>query len=353
MGLAPAGPHPLLRDCGEGVKNTILNARAPSTRLQYENKWKTFSNWCAHGNHDPVHCSVPTALEFLQSLLDGGRSPSTLRVYVAAISCQHTHFEGVTLGSHKLVSLFLKGAARLRPPRTPRAPAWDLPLVLDALSLPPFEPLAQAGLRWLSIKTAFLLAITTAKRVGELHALSVSNSCLRWNSDDSGVTLWPNTAFLPKVLSRTYLNQPIQLARFNPPPEEGAGEVRPSCPVRALKAYVEATASIRRSDQLFVCYGGPKKGCALSKQRLSHWIVDAIADAYRISKHPPPSGVRCHSTRSIATSWAALRGVPLEAICAAASWASPGTFSRFYRVNVATPHPLGVVLWPSSSASTQ
>ena len=55
--------------------------------------------------------------------------------------------------------------------------------MLDALCLPPFEPLAQAELKWVSIKTAFLLAIASAKRVGELHALSVCDSCLRWNSD--------------------------------------------------------------------------------------------------------------------------------------------------------------------------
>ncbi|KAF3856720.1 hypothetical protein F7725_017443, partial [Dissostichus mawsoni] len=29
-------------------------------------------------NEDPVHCSVPTTLEFLQSLLDDGRCPATV-----------------------------------------------------------------------------------------------------------------------------------------------------------------------------------------------------------------------------------------------------------------------------------
>ncbi|KAK0135107.1 hypothetical protein N1851_029077 [Merluccius polli] len=147
---------------------------------------------------DPVHCAIPKVLEFLQSLLEGGRSPATLRVYVAAISSRHARVDGNTVGCHRLVSLFLKGALRLRPPQAQRAPVWDLPLVLDALCLPPFEPLAQAELKWVSAKTAFLLAITSARRVGELHALSVSESCLRWNSDGSGVTLWPNAAFLPK-----------------------------------------------------------------------------------------------------------------------------------------------------------
>ena len=192
----------------------------------------------------------------------------------------------------------------------------------------------------MSVETAFLLAITSAKRVGELHALSGSDLCLRWNSHGSGVTLWLNTASLPKVLLLSNLNRPIHLAQFIPP----AGEERLGllCPVRALRAYITSTTSIRRSEQLFVCYGGPKKGCALSKQRLSHWIVDVITQAYKHSGRPLPSGVRCHSTRAVSTSWAALRGVPLGDICDAASWASPTTFSRFYWVNVATPPPIGL-----------
>ncbi|KAK0139592.1 hypothetical protein N1851_023527 [Merluccius polli] len=317
----------------------------------YENRWKLFSDWCNGKAADPVRCPVAIVLEFLQSLLDSGRSHSTLRVYVAAISSRHEGVDGATVGCRRLVSLFLRGALRLRPPRTLRAPAWDLPLVLEAMSLPPFEPLTQVGLKWLSMKVAFLLAITSAKRVGELQAPSVAETCLRWNPDGSGVVLWPNVAFLPKVHSRTHLNQPIRLARFDSPSEEGRSELL--CPVRALRAYIAATAGIRQSEQLFVRHSGPNRGCALSKQRLSHWVVDAIMHAYGASGRPPPSGVRCHSTRSVATSWAALRGVPLEAICAAASWATPGTFTRFYRVNVADHCPMAAVLRPSSADSKE
>ncbi len=350
--LAAGGPEPLLNSCAEPVRRTILNARAPSTRLQYENRWKLFSAWCIDRDEDPVHCSVPTVLDFLQSLLDEGRSYSTLKVYVAAISCGHVRVDNCSVGRHGLVSLFLKGAQRLRPPRAMRVPTWDLPLVLDALCRPPFEPVAQAELKWVTWKAAFLLAVSSAKRVSELHALSVSDSCLRWHPDGSGVTLWPNTAFLSKVLSHAHLNQPIRLARFDPSPEEQGGEPELLCPVRILRAYTAATAAIRRSDQLFLCYGGHNRGCAVSKQRLSHWVVNVIAQAYRASGRPPPAGVRCHSTRGIAASWAALKGVSLEDICAAASWASPNTFTRFYRVNVAAPHPLAVVLRPGASEAT-
>lgn len=108
------------------------------------------------------------------------------------------------------------------------------------------------------------------------------------------------------------------------------------------------TAAIRKTDALFVCYGGHVKGCAVSKQRLAHWVVDAILQAYKSRGLCPPK-VTCHSTRSMSTSWAALRGVPLNDICAAATWASSCTFARFYRVNVATPPSVASVVLSASS----
>ena len=71
----------------------------------------------------------------------------------------------------------------------PAVPSWDLDVVLGALNSPPFEPLGGADLKWLSIKTAFLLAVTSARRVSELHALSVHDDCCWFSSDGSSVVL--------------------------------------------------------------------------------------------------------------------------------------------------------------------
>lgn len=96
--------------------------------------------------------------------------------------------------------------------------------------------------------------------------------------------------------------------------------------MRTLRAWVQATACIQRSEQLFVIYGRAKKGCALSKQHLYHWAVDAIAYAYSAAGLAVPSEVKCHSTRSVSMSWAILRGVALEDISAMALWASLAHF---------------------------
>ncbi|KAK0155756.1 hypothetical protein N1851_001749 [Merluccius polli] len=57
---------------------------------------------------------------------------------------------------------------------------------------------------------------------------------------------------------------------------------------------------------LFVCHGGHRRGHALSKQRLSNWIVEAISEAYKAKGLPVPFNVKC--TRSVSTSWNGIEG---------------------------------------------
>lgn len=76
---------------------------------------------------------------------------------------------------------------------------------------------------WLSLELAFLLSVASAKHVGVLHALSVSESC--WLPEYSGVVLWPNSAFLPKVVLPQFVSPLIWLP-FN-------------CPLSTLKSMGE------------------------------------------------------------------------------------------------------------------
>ncbi len=164
VGMAPAEPVPQQLD--DAVRETLNNARAPSTRANYAIKWRIFSEWCLGTDVDTITCSVPLVLRFLQFQLDQGKVASTIKVYASSISAFHGRVDGQAVGRHPLVCQFLKGVRRLCPNRTLRAPSWDLPLVLDSLTKPPYEPLANTDLKALSLKTAFLLAIYSAKRVG-------------------------------------------------------------------------------------------------------------------------------------------------------------------------------------------
>jgi hypothetical protein len=50
----------------------------------------------------------------------------------------------------------------------------------------------------LTYKCCFLLALATGRRRSELHALSVSESCIRFAADKSSVTFLTDPAFLAK-----------------------------------------------------------------------------------------------------------------------------------------------------------
>ncbi len=75
-----------------------------------------------------------------------------------------------------------------------------------------------------------------------------------------------------------------------------------------LKLYVDHIAQWRGSDQLFVCIGAKNKGTAITKQRMFHWIVEAISMEYEMRGLTLPLGVRAHSTRAMASSQALFKG---------------------------------------------
>ena len=82
-------------------------------------------------------------------------------------------FQLPELSSHLVLRDLLR-SFRLAAPFRP--PAWDLAAVLTYLNSAVFEPLRVASLQNLTKKALFLLALATAKCVGELQALSRSVS---------------------------------------------------------------------------------------------------------------------------------------------------------------------------------
>ncbi len=213
---------------------------------------------------------------------------------MAAIAAHHAHVGEQSLGRNLLVTRFLRGTRRLRPLVRPRMPSWDLDVVLEALSKAPFEPLEEVSLRFLTIKTAFLLAISSLKRVSDLQALSVAPSCLEFVPVILRAILYPRPGYVPKVPS--VVPRPVVLQAFCHPLFRDPDQEKLNC----VCPCVHRAALWRKSDQLFVCYGPYKKGLPANKQTLSRWIVDAITTSYESSGLPSPLGVRAHSTRGMA-----------------------------------------------------
>ncbi|KAL0174646.1 hypothetical protein M9458_030614, partial [Cirrhinus mrigala] len=330
--VAPGWDAADLAGLPQAVVDTITQARAPSMRQAYALKGGLFVDWCSFRREDPQRCSIGVVLAFLQEGLERWLSPSTLKVYFAAIAAYHNAVDSRSLGKHHLVTRFLKGARGLNPPRPHLFPSWDLSVVLLGLRRAPFEPLGSVELKFLSLKTVLLTALASIKRVGDLQAFSVNEACLEFGPADSHVILRPRPGYVPKVPTTPFRDQVMNLQAL--PSEEADLALALLCPVRALRIYVDCTRAFRRSEQLFVCFGGQQKGNAVSKQRLAHWVVDAITLAYESQGEPCPLRGRAHSTRSVASSSALAHGASLADIYRAVGWATLNTFARFNNLRV-------------------
>ena len=85
------------------------------------------------------------------------------------------------------------------PVREVRPPSWDLSKVLSFLRSSPFEPLSTVSLRDITRKTLFLIALATAKRVGELQALP---RLVSFSSSAAGLSYVPE--FVAKTETATH-----------------------------------------------------------------------------------------------------------------------------------------------------
>ncbi len=141
-----------------------------------------------------------------------------LEGFVTSITAYHASLDGQSVGRKPLVTRFLRGALRLRlrPSVRSRVPPWYLAVVLEALYRHPFEPIEEISDHHLTLKTTFLLAISSLKRLGDLQALSVAPYHLHFVPSMAKAFLYLRTGYVAKVPSSA--PQPIVLQPFCPPP---------------------------------------------------------------------------------------------------------------------------------------
>jgi len=206
------------------------------------------------------------------------------------------------------------------------------------LKKPPFEPMESSSLQYLTWKTVFLVAVASAKRASELHALCHSSPYLQFQANE--VTLFTNIKFIPKVNKQFHVMAPINLPALH---NDSDPSIHLLCVRRALKLYVDRVKHHRQADtkQLFLAYGRKVRGQAISKQRISKWLVETVSFAYTSIGQVPPEGIKGHQTRSQATSWAEMAGVDPDNICKAATWSTQCTFAKHYRLNIVEAHRSG------------
>ena len=102
---------------------------------------------------------IKVVLEFLSDLLNNKELEyRTIAVYKSAISQAHDLVGSTTLGEHPLVSRFMKGVFKAKPPVPKYCLSWDVARVLNFLREQ--EPLEKISLKSLTLKLSTLLALT-------------------------------------------------------------------------------------------------------------------------------------------------------------------------------------------------
>ena len=200
----------------------------------------------------PVNATVPVVVvDFLIHLRhDKGLSVSAVKGYSSALNSVLA-LKGRDLASSREITMLLRSFSRSVDPVELRPPAWDVALVLQSLTGAPYEPLRTCDERFLAQKMLFLLALASAKCIGELHALSYRVSHSRnWGE--------VSFSFVPGFLAKT--QDPSSLAPrfegFTVPPLPNTRNNRNGrllCPVRAVRRYLDRTAAHRpRCERFFL-----------------------------------------------------------------------------------------------------
>ena len=266
----------------------------------------------------PLHLAAPLSkvadfLWWLRSVR--GLSVSSIKSYRSMLSVVFK-FHLPALSSHPVLRDLLRSFRVCAPSYPMRPPSWDLSKVLRFLNSSAFEPLRDAPLRDLSKKVLFLLALATAKRVGELQALSRIVSFV-----DSDVCLSYVPEFVAKSESfsrsipRSFLVKSL------------SDDVLLLYPVRALRIYLDRTLSLAPSRRcLFVSPSCPT--CAMSKNAVSFFLREVIHGAE--ASRPEVGSVRAHDIRGVSTLVAFHHNWSVSALLDAATWSSSSVFTSFY-----------------------
>ena len=301
--------------------------RESSSRL-YQSRWKIFCGWCRGRSVAPVNASVPVVVDFLIHLRqDKGLSVSAVKGYCSALNSVLA-LKGLDLAASREITTLLRSFARSVNPVELRPPAWDVSLVLQSLTGAPYEPLRTCEERFLAQKTLFLLALASAKRIGELHALSYRVSHTR---DWGEVSFAFVTGFVAKTQDPSSLAPRFE--GFTVPALPNARKNRNGrllCPVGAVKVYLDLTTSHRpRCERLFVTAGRSKK--EIAKTTVSFWLWKTISRTYELSGTAlPVPAPRARETRGIAPSILFRKNFAVDQVLKAGTWRRHTTFTSHY-----------------------
>ena len=188
----------------------------------------------------------------------------SLNSYRSAISSIHEKIDGQNIGQHLLVSRLLKGAFNKKPPMPRYSHFWNVSVVLTFLK--GLDHNTSLSLKWLSIKTAMLVALIRPSRSADLAKLNLNTR----SYTGKGVSFQPSNLSKQSRPSKpiTEFFFPYYLH------DESLG------PVQALQAYKRSTEPFRAknsSPTLFLSWIGKHE--PVSSSTIARWLRTCLQEA--------------------------------------------------------------------------
>ena len=317
------------------VSRLAAAPRRPSTNRMYDDRWLRFARWAAGQGFDPLNPTAAQIASFLFTLFDThGLSPQTVKGYRTCLGSVLNRTGKAKVVLHKTISSMIASMELQRPRVTPVLPQWDLGIVLQALSKPPYEPLREVSFKHLTLKTVFLLAMASAGRRSELNALRFDQNYIQFKPKGAGVTLYFSPEFMRK--NQKPIPDPWYPWYISAVPTGNSEFGTPNCPVRALRyynRYLTEHPELRKDRRhLFVPIKDHYASKELSASTISRWICTTIVDSHGAiqSSRNLSGSVKAHKVRAVATSLQLFNKVDLHSVMKAGRWSSGGTFTSFY-----------------------
>lgn len=296
--------------------------------MNYQYKWKRYRDWCRKKGYTASKPSSQKFADFLVYLRQECHlSVSAIKGYKAMLNSIFS-IKGFDLSHDAVLREIIKACSR-RVPRSIGMPTWNLDVVLKALVRHPYEPMDTVPIRYLTMKTLFLVALATAKRVGELQALSYHVAV---QGDDMILSYLPD--FVAKTESAVNpIAREFRLRCLSSVVGRDDDE-RLLCPVRALKWYRHRTSAQHRPRHLFLSVKDLDRH--LSKAALSFFLRETIKAAHESLPEQDCTAikVRAHDIRGIATSVLWWKNKAMSTILDAACWKTQSVFANHYLKDV-------------------
>nr|CAH7747729.1 unnamed protein product [Callosobruchus chinensis] len=285
---------------------TIVDSISNGTLKQYATCFKKYWDFCKQKQHaDPLTYNLAIYLEFLSHTFEKNISYAVINSYRSALNLIFSPTEQ----DLKCINRFLKGVAKIRPPKPKYSFTWNPDSVL--LFLKTWYPLNSLSLEQLTYKLVFLMAISSASRIQTLTKIKLSDISKTEGKIEIRISEKIKTSAPNKI-------QPLLIfPYFREAPE--------LCVAQTIEAYLEKTSK-HRNNYEYLILTHKKPFHPATSQTISRWLKITLnlggIDTEIFSGY---------STRHAATSAASRKGVNVDLIRHTAGWTpSSNTFFKFY-----------------------